>query len=329
MLTQVVDINNILWDVRYLRSTKHGFDLLFGFRANPSCHSLLRGPARLIVTPQLKDFLGANSTAKNGVLFDLPIGHAALQVVRRRLGFHPPPKTRRPRNWWLEPEPLAILISGMPDRQIAEQLGICAVHAVRLRKQALVLRNKPSQSANEQISRPLNWWRQPKTLELLTSSHKESHIAAKLGISSGYAGRLRAKACVLLNIPRSGRTKTTTQPGPLEWWQEPATLQILVSGLTLGEIAQQLEIGPAHAARLRILARAHLGLRYKRLRPAPSPAGHHPADWWAEPEALQILTSTLNLREIAAKLRISTAHASVLRGRARSLARQSRQPMAA
>lgn len=87
ILGQVRDVEGGLWDVRELRDTKHGFDLLFG---SPVHHlgSYGGGLPRLIATRSLKNFWEVNRTKRDGVIFDLPAGRTTLKRVRRRLGFH-------------------------------------------------------------------------------------------------------------------------------------------------------------------------------------------------------------------------------------------------
>jgi hypothetical protein len=87
ILGQVRDVEGGLWDVREIRDTKHGFDLLFG-SPEPRLGSYRGGLPRLIATQPLIDFWEANRTKRDGVKFDLPAGRTTLKRVRRRLGFH-------------------------------------------------------------------------------------------------------------------------------------------------------------------------------------------------------------------------------------------------
>jgi hypothetical protein len=176
ILGQVRDVEGGLWDVRQIRDTKYGFDLLFG---SPDHHlgSYRGGLPRLIATQSLVDFWDANRTRRDGVLFDLPAGRTTLKRARRRLGFHSlddlsefwrehiedlealsarefavrhnvdidvvfDTRTkllgRRARQvgWWRKPRPLKILRSNIPLREMGEKLGISITQAKRLRDRA-------------------------------------------------------------------------------------------------------------------------------------------------------------------------------------------------
>ncbi|MGD0499726.1 MAG: hypothetical protein ABSC23_14960 [Bryobacteraceae bacterium] len=90
IIGHVRDVEGGLWDVRQIRDTKHGFDLLFGSPV-PRLGSYRGGLPRLIATRPLIDFGDANRTKHDGVLYDLPAGRSTLKRVRHRLGFHRPP----------------------------------------------------------------------------------------------------------------------------------------------------------------------------------------------------------------------------------------------
>src|ERR1039457_7077209 len=87
ILGHVRDVEGGLWDVREIRDTKYGFDLLFGSPA-PCLGSYRGGLPRLIATQPLIDFWEANQTKHDGVLFDLPAGRTTLKRIRRRFGFN-------------------------------------------------------------------------------------------------------------------------------------------------------------------------------------------------------------------------------------------------
>src|SRR6266516_717715 len=87
ILGQVRDVEGGLWEVRQIRDTKYGFDLLFG-SPERRLGSSRGGLPRLIATQSLVDFWDANGTKRDGVIFDLPAGRTTLKRVRRRLGFH-------------------------------------------------------------------------------------------------------------------------------------------------------------------------------------------------------------------------------------------------
>jgi len=87
ILGHVRDVEGSRWDVRQIRDTKHGFDLLFG-SPEPRLGSYRGGLPRLIATKPLIDFWKANRTKHDGVLYDLPAGRSTLKRVRRHFGFH-------------------------------------------------------------------------------------------------------------------------------------------------------------------------------------------------------------------------------------------------
>ncbi len=79
---QVKDVDGITWNVRDVRTTKHGFDLHFGVPADN--HGAYRGGLpRLIATPALRDFWDTNRL-EGGLLYDLPAGpnHAEANSPR-------------------------------------------------------------------------------------------------------------------------------------------------------------------------------------------------------------------------------------------------------
>jgi transposase-like protein len=233
----------------------------------------------------------------------------------------------RPKNWWISPEILTILTSDLSDRQIGEQLGVSPTYAGRLRQKACLLLDKPRPVVKKLNCRPTNWWQQPELLPILTSELPESQIGAQLGISAGYAGRLRKKACLLLNKPL--RLSKGGSSRPTNWWHQPDVLQILTTATSINEIAEKLGISPTHVGRL--LQKAHALLDFPRSsKTRPRRPEPRLQNWWHEPATLQILTSNLKLGEIGAKLRISIPHAFQLRKRARALITQShQQPLAA
>ena len=175
-LGQVRDVEGGLWEVREIRDTKYGFDLLFGAKL-PIPGSYQGGRPHLIATQPLVDFWEANCRNHDGVIMDLPAGRTTLKRMRRRLGFnyfddmsefwheriedlntlgarefatrHNVPVevafdarrrllgiVARDPDWWHKARPLKILRSKIPLREVGEKLGISISHAKRLRDRA-------------------------------------------------------------------------------------------------------------------------------------------------------------------------------------------------
>jgi hypothetical protein len=182
------DVLGHLWYVRDIRTTKHGFDLLFG--SPEDADRRFWGLPRLIATRELITYWDANRTKHDGILFDLPAGRTTLKRVRARFGFNylhdldafwrqridelrtldPRDlaerynvkaevvkdarrrfigKTAREIGWWQTPETLAILRAGLKLREISQKLGIGHSHAHRLKVRALALEQEtPEQATN-------------------------------------------------------------------------------------------------------------------------------------------------------------------------------------
>ena len=173
---QVTDVDDALWDVREVRDTKHGFDLLFGSpvsRIGLTCTGL----PRLIATQPLYDFWEANRTKHDGLIYDLPAGRSTLKRVRRRLGFH---YRNDVSEFWNEHlEELKMLTN----RQFAARHNL---------HQAIVADARVRLLGRQ--ARALNWWCNPEPLELLRSDLTLKKVGEKLSISISQAHRLRGRA---------------------------------------------------------------------------------------------------------------------------------------
>jgi hypothetical protein len=176
VLGQVRDVENDIWDVRDIRATKHGFDLLYGspvYRlANDSC-----GLPRLIVTRELAAYWEINRTKHDGVLFDLPAGRTTLKRARNRQGFH---YHRDTKNYWNEH---IRDLEALPAREVAARHNVDLKVAFERRRQFV-----------GKVARPLDWWRTPHTLDVLRSDITLREIGEKLGIGTSHASRLRDRA---------------------------------------------------------------------------------------------------------------------------------------
>lgn len=176
ILGQVVDVEGHLWDVRQIRDTKHGFDLLFGSSARPGVYR--GGLPRLIATQPLADFWEAHQT-KQRVLFDLPAGRTTLKRVRSRLGFN---YRQDVAEFWQEHiNDLARLKAG----EFALRHNVPVYTVLGTRRRLL-----------GKSARPIGWWRKPEFLEILRSHVSLRVMSEKLGVSISQAHRLKYRARV-------------------------------------------------------------------------------------------------------------------------------------
>ncbi len=176
ILGQVRDVEGSLWDVRQIRDTKHGFDLLFG-SPEPRLGSYRGGLPRLIATQPLIDFWEANRTKRDGVLFDLPAGRTTLKRVRRHLGFH---NLDDISEFWKERiEDLEALSA----REFAIRHEVDIQVVFDTRRKLLGKR-----------ARDPGWWRKPRPLKILRSNITLREMGEKLDISITQAKRLRDRA---------------------------------------------------------------------------------------------------------------------------------------
>jgi hypothetical protein len=174
VLFQARDFQDALWDVTMVRATKHGFDLLLGYRAEGP---FWFGPPRVICTSELKDFWERNRAKTGGLTYDLPAGRTTLKRVRRRLGFH---FRKDVSKFWMDR--LADLKT-MRARDFAAKHD-CALAVVLDTRRRLVGR----------VAREIGWWNKPAIVEFLLSGVTRREIAEKLGISLTQASRLRTQA---------------------------------------------------------------------------------------------------------------------------------------
>ena len=172
VLFQVRDVENDLWDVREIRATRHGFDVLYGspvYRLS----NYRSGPC-LIVTKELFAHWEANKTNRDGALFDLPAGRTTLKRARSRLGLN---DNQDLKDYWNE---RIHELETLSAREFAARhnLDVGLVFDSRLR----VLGKR---------ARELNWWRTPDTLDILRSNITLREVGEKLGIGTTHAKRLR------------------------------------------------------------------------------------------------------------------------------------------
>lgn len=191
ILGQVRDVEHTLWDVRQIRDTKHGFDLLFG---TPELARYRGGHPSLIATQPLIDFWDANRTMHDGVLYDLPAGRSTLKRLRHRFGFHYLDDLSA---FWKERlEDLEALTV----RQFAMRHNVDVGVVFETRNRLLGRR-----------ARELDWWREPRPLAILRSNISLRELGEKLSISITHAKRLRDKARA--PVPSAQPPSRTFDPG--------------------------------------------------------------------------------------------------------------------
>lgn len=178
ILGQVQDVEGAVWDVRDIRTTKHGFDLLFGSPASMPIHRW--GLPRLIATKSLYDFWDANRTKRDGAIYDLPAGRTTIKRIRHRLGFH---SLKDLSKFWR---------ARIKDLQELNAREFAAKHSVPIftvfEMRYRLLGRK---------ARNLDWWHDATALEVLRSDITLREMGEKLDISISHAKRLRDRACQL------------------------------------------------------------------------------------------------------------------------------------
>lgn len=175
ILGQVQDVEGTIWDVRDIRTTKHGFDLLFGSPASMPIHRW--GLPRLIATKPLYDFWDANRTRRNGAIYDLPAGRSTIKRIRHRLGFN---SLKDLSKFWR---------ARITDLQELSAREFAAKHGVKL---GVVFETRFKVLGRQ--ARDLDWWHDPAALRVLRSNITLREIGEKLDISTSHAKRLRDRA---------------------------------------------------------------------------------------------------------------------------------------
>lgn len=175
ILGRVQDVDGHFWDVKQIRETKHGFDLLYG---SPDTHfgACRWGLPRLIATKSLYDFWDANRTKRDGIIFDLPAGRTTLKRVRHRLGFH---WTRDRSKFWKD---------RIHDLETLSAREFAARHDVNI---AIVFDTRAKVLGKR--SRQPGWWREPSCLEILRSPITLREKGEHLGISISQCHRLSTR----------------------------------------------------------------------------------------------------------------------------------------
>jgi hypothetical protein len=176
IIGHVQDSDGHSWDVKQIRETKHGFDLLYG---SPESHfAVCRwGLPRLIATKALYDFWDANRTRRDGVIYDLPAGRTTLKRVRHRLGFN---AVRDLSKFWKD---------RLHDLETLSAREFAARHNTNVKVVVDARRKVIGRRARES-----GWWREPSCLEILRSDITLREKGEKLGISTSHCFRLTARA---------------------------------------------------------------------------------------------------------------------------------------
>jgi len=177
IIDQVRDVDGARFDVRDIRATKHGFELLFGTpERTPDVDH--RPWPQLILTEDLRDFWLENQTKHNGLSFDLPASYATLCRARKQLGLGWQASVLK---FWTDR--IEDLESLRP-RQFAVKHGVDPQYVNYWRWRLGVTKRR----------RARDWWRAPETLNILLSDLTPKEASLALGVSTSYIYQLRARA---------------------------------------------------------------------------------------------------------------------------------------
>jgi hypothetical protein len=171
------DVDGYRWDIRDIRTTRHGFDLYFGTPNND--HGAYRegGNRALILTEALLSFWQENRLKGHGFLFDLPAGRTTLKRARRKLGLNF--LDDRAEFWMDRVEDLGSL--SVREFSARHEVGKDVTSSWRLKIVG-------------PVARQLDWWQTPAIRKILLSGMTLIRVGRSLGISTSHAFRLRIKA---------------------------------------------------------------------------------------------------------------------------------------
>jgi len=198
-LVTIKDALGTEWDVHEARSTKYGFDVLYGRKKNPGPYDV-GGPCRLIYTNELKTFWEKYSLRLDGTIFDLPAGRTTLKRARVALGF----------NWFEDSEKFwrkhKSDLMGLWPREFEEK------YREKYKEQEITGHRMSDWRFRlcGATARPLGWWREPEVLKLLLSERTLVEVGAELQIGTSQASRLRRRAKRAFEI-RSGKLIPITE----------------------------------------------------------------------------------------------------------------------
>jgi hypothetical protein len=180
-LVTVKDALGSEWHVHEARSTKYGFDVLYGRRENSGPYG---GRCRLIYTSELKAFWEKHSLRRDGTIFDLPSGRSTLKCARRALGFHWEKDSEQ--FWRKHKSDLMDLRPREFEEKYKEKYKEQEITAHRMHQWRRRLCGA--------WARPLGWWREPEVLKLLLSERTLVAVGAELQIGTSHVSRLRHRA---------------------------------------------------------------------------------------------------------------------------------------
>ena len=193
IIGQARDVNGKLFHVREIRTTKHGFDLLFGSRESSS-GKIADGHRNLIATQPLLDYWETNRIKQDGAIYDLPAGRTTIKRLRKRFGFN---QNVARFEWWQD---RIEDLKNLKAREFARRhnVNIFVVMNARLKMVG-------------PIARELGWWNKPEYLEILRSNLTLREIGKKLGIGTSHAHRLKKRARAL-DLPTPDSRLLTPSP---------------------------------------------------------------------------------------------------------------------
>ena len=199
----VKDALGLEWAVKESRSTKYGFDLLFG-RRTYCFPSECTGNFRLIYTNELKAFWEKYAIAHDGTIFDLPAGRTTLKRARIALGFNWDLDSER---FWRKRKPEMAKLKPLEFEEKYKDLKLTGNRMSFWRLRMVGAK-----------ARPIGWWKEPDVLKLLLSEMSLNQVRAVLGeeISTSQVFRLRRMA-------QSAFTIRNGNPVPLQSGREAPT----------------------------------------------------------------------------------------------------------
>jgi hypothetical protein len=187
-LVTIKDALGTEWHVHEARSTKYGFDVVYGRKKNPGPYDV-GGPCRLIYTNELKAFWEKYALRFDGTISDLPAGRTTLKRARQALGFH---WLKDSQKFWRKHKSD---LMGLRPREFEEKYKEREITAQRMKDWRFRLCGARA--------RPLGWWREPEVLKLLLSERTLVAVGAELQIGTSQVSRLRRRAKRAFEI-RSG-----------------------------------------------------------------------------------------------------------------------------